>query len=211
MYDKKRIKRIIIIAVLLVASIIAFSVFSILRNEKYSATLEIMVAPKKATLTLNGKEYHNGTYQLVPGSYEVSLSADGFEAFSETIELPAHEKTYLYHYLAGPDGDISYYIQDEGEDGELFATIAEYEISLAAKSYVERDKIFTVTPYYDIDKNHFIINASLDEEDNILVKVDLNTCTDLLKPEYIAEANAYLENHGLNLDDYIMTYVGLCD
>lgn len=210
MEEKRKRKIIIIIAAVLVAGIIIANVIGIIEQSRYSATLEIAVAPLKATMTLNGKEYKNGTHHLLPGTYEVGLTADGFEPYTATIEAPAGTVTYLYHYLTGPGGDISYYYSHD-EDMRVFMTITNYEAGLKAKAYAEKDAIFTITPYYDIDKNHFTIHAGVSDDGSVNITVNLNTCTDLLKDEYSNEALEYLKGHGIELENYSVEYIGLCD
>ena len=206
-----RKKRTIIIAtVVLALGIIVAIVFSIIEQSKYSATVEIAVTPLKATLTLNGTEYKNGTHRLLPGAYEVSLTAEDFEPYTATIEAQANTTTYLYRYLTGPDGDISYYSYHE-EDMWVYMTVVNYEMAQRAKAYADKDAIFKITPYYDVDKNHFTIQASITDEENIEITINLNTCTDLLKDEYSKEALEYLKSHNIATEKYGIKYVGLCD
>lgn len=210
MYRNKKVRNVIIAIVCFVVLIIGISVIVIVDRARHSATLEIAVAPTSATLTLNGKEYKNGTHHLLPGVYEVSLTREGLEPYYDTIELPANEKKYLYKYLTGPDGDISWYYEHP-EDAMAFTTVSDHEANLKANEYASRDPIFAVTPYYDHINNHYKISVNYNDENEIVVTVNLNTCTDLLREQYIDEANKYLEDNNLNLNDYEMNYVGLCD
>lgn len=209
MEEKKKRRIVIITAVLVIGTIIA-STIGMFERSKYSAIVEIAVAPLKATLTLNGKEYKNGTHHLLPGTYEVSLTADGFEPYTATIEASAGTATYLYHYLTGPGGDISYYYSHD-EDMRMFMTITNYEAGQKAKTYAEKDDVFTITPYYDINKNHFTIQAGIAADESVYITVNLNTCTDLLKDEYSNEAMAYLRGQGIELEQYSVEYIGICD
>ena len=103
-------KKLIIIAVAAVAlALIAFAITLIIRNINSNAKTEltVLVAPESAKVEINGKEYKNGTFDFAPGTYSVSLSADGFE--SKTVELVAKpgEIALLYEYLLPTSGKYS--------------------------------------------------------------------------------------------------------
>ena len=211
MSEEDRKKRNIIIGIVAaVVVIIIISVIAIIDRARHSVTLEVAVAPKASTLTLNGKKIENGTYHLLPGTYEISLTMDGMEPYFNTVEMLGGATYYLYKYLTGPDGDLSWYYEHP-EDAMIFNTIGDYEANEKAKKYASSDPIFAVTPYYDIRNNHFKISVKYDDDNKIVVTVNLNTCTELLRDKYIEEANQYLSNKGLQLDNYKMNYVGLCD
>lgn len=210
MFDEKKKRKIIITIISVVMAIILISIVAMVDRARHSATLEIAVAPESATLLLNGKKYENGIYHLLPGVYEVSLTLDGMEPYSDTIELVKDETFYLYKYLTGPDGDLSWYYEHP-DDAMIFTTISDFEANKKATEYAAQDPIFKVTPYYDVNNNHFKIAANYSENEEIVVTVNLNTCTDLLKEQYIKEANQYLTDNELELGNYKINYEGLCD
>ena len=102
-------KLIVIVVVALVLALIAFAITLIVRNinSNNKTELTVLVAPETAKVEINGKEYKNGTYDFAPGTYSVSLSADGFE--SKTVELTANsgEIALLYDYLLPTSGKYS--------------------------------------------------------------------------------------------------------
>ena len=103
-------KKLIIIAVAaLVLALIAFAITLIIGNinSKNKTELTVLVAPESAKILIDGKEYKNGTFDFSPGTYSVSLSADGFE--SKTVELVAKpgEIALLYDYLLPTSGKYS--------------------------------------------------------------------------------------------------------
>lgn len=49
--------------------------------------VQVYLTPGDATLTANGEHLDNGTVYLVPGTYEVKASKDGFESFSQKIVI----------------------------------------------------------------------------------------------------------------------------
>lgn len=209
MYDRKKIRRIAAAGAAILIAILGISLFAVIDDARRSATLDVVVAPENATVTVGGKKYGTeGVYKLEPGKYAVEIVAEGLEPYRGEVELLAGETTYLYHYLTGADGDMSYY--DTADEEFRLMTIVNFEAKQKAEAYAAKDPILKVTPYFDEEKNHFRIYAKVGEGDKIEVAVDLNTCTDLLVEGYKEEVREYLAGEGVDVDDYEVEWRTLC-
>lgn len=71
--------------------------------------LEILVAPVGAEITIEGEKYHNGAYELQPGEYTATISAEGFETQTLAITAERGKLTKLYTYLETADGNYGFY------------------------------------------------------------------------------------------------------
>ena len=40
--------------------------------------VSLNIAPTSATITINGKDYRNGLYEMQPGTYKANISQEGF-------------------------------------------------------------------------------------------------------------------------------------
>lgn len=102
-----------------VALIILVSVVGIVTNLKRSAEVEIVVTPLTATVTLSeagdptapagGQFSASGAYKIEPGSYRVSVSAEGFETKYGDLRAVAGETAKIMLYLEPLDGNENYY------------------------------------------------------------------------------------------------------
>lgn len=207
--DNKKFKRLVVAIAAFVVVVISISVLGILINAKKTAKLELIIAPSSAEIKIGGATYHNGTHNFIPGTYDVEIKKDGFRPYTGEITLKDNETTKLYHYLEQTDGGFDWYLNHKS-DMMLINSIGDHEAGVEAEKYVKDDPILKVTPYYDTKNNHFQIVAEK-KNDKTKVTVNLNTCTDELKPAYIKEAHKYLEDQGIKPADYDIEYKGLCD
>lgn len=78
------------IAVLLV-SIIGYFIFYYIRQLDHIA-VRLFTVPSSATIAIDSKAYSNGTIWLIPGTYTLTISKDGFETYSEKITVARGDK-----------------------------------------------------------------------------------------------------------------------
>ncbi|MBO4812570.1 carboxypeptidase regulatory-like domain-containing protein [Candidatus Saccharibacteria bacterium] len=105
----KWFKVVVIVDILAFIAIIILVVYNSLKN----AVISINVAPLDAKVALNGKaDYKNGQYSLLPGKYEVTVSYDGLDSKTISINLEPHSVTTVSLYLT-KDGDFDYYEQKD--------------------------------------------------------------------------------------------------
>lgn len=125
--------------------IIALVIFSIVKNTN-NAYIYINIAPVDSKISINGKEhYKNGTYRVKAGSYNISLSHDGFENKEFSIVLDPNERANLIVYLVGENGDMSYYLdRNNSASLEIIKQIAAkgknvtYDNDKSAESTIEK-------------------------------------------------------------------------
>jgi hypothetical protein len=86
---------------------------------KYSATINILVAPTESTIKVGDKTLKNGDHKFEPGEYEVNITMDGFNPYSGKITLEAGKVTDLHQYLAPASGDYQWYIDRPKEQAKL--------------------------------------------------------------------------------------------
>lgn len=158
MYDKAKIRKLLIVCggmvVLIVAAILL--IFVVNRNSIGMAELKILVAPTIARIEVDGKEYKNGTHKMAPGEVKIMVSCDGFETEEKSIVLTAGQMTEFYTYLIPLDGDYSWY--SKNEDNEmLLNTIGDAMATSESKKYSEMNPIIRDLP---------IIYANYDEKWN---------------------------------------------
>lgn len=89
-------------------AIIVVVIFAI-NNALKTSVLNFNVTPLDAEILVNGREYENGTYRVMPGKYEVEISHEGMVTKEFTVELGAEEITNIVAYLVGEDGGFDFY------------------------------------------------------------------------------------------------------
>ena len=168
-----------------------------------SVTLDILVAPRSATIKINDEIYKNGTYHVEPGEYELSITHDELEPYYEKLDFYGGENVKLYLYLTGKDGDMSWYLKHTDDD-MLLNTIGDYYANEDSKKYVASDPIFKITPHYDYN-NGFRVNAARGSEGTEII-VYLYTCDENRLENLKNNAKNWLEKNQIVLDNYDLTY-----
>lgn len=131
-------KRIIIIGAVILALLIVASFFVTTYVIKKD-NLQILVSPRDAKVTLNGKEYPaNKPFYITPGDYTLSLSAENFTPTSEKITVT---DTYagLSYCLTPTNMESDEYLSEHPDDRFICEGAAgqayNKEVSTAIKEY----------------------------------------------------------------------------
>ena len=148
---KKHLVLIIIFSVLIFITLILFIVALSLKD---TTEVEIRIAPSSATVTIDGKEYQNGTFRISSGNHQVKIEKAGFEA--KEFSFNTAETTKVYSYLIETDGSYNWYLNHQ-DDALLLTSIGDYESHLKSASYAKKYPISTILP---------IIYANYDEAYN---------------------------------------------
>ncbi len=191
-----------LVALFVILTLIAV-LFAIIEGRK-SVSLDILVAPKDAVITLNGAKYKNGEYRVEPGEYEVSVTHDELESYHKVMEFADGEEVKMYLYLTGENGDMSWYLT-HNEDDMIVTSIGDYYANKKSQEYAESDPIFAITPYYDYDKG-FKVNAVRGEDGKVEIIVYLYTCDENRLGVLEKNAGAWLEKKQVDVDKYVLTY-----
>ena len=156
MEPKTRRKYWIIGGIATVAVLMAVLV-AVIINAKYSATLDILVAPSMAKVKVNGKEYKNGTYRMEPGELTAEIAMEGFESKTIPVNLVAGNTTKLYTYLLPVDGSYEWYLEHP-EEQMLLNTIGDARAAEEGRVYAAANPIVEVLPIvvakYDAEWNY---------------------------------------------------------
>lgn len=188
---------------LLVAIILVLWLFDL----RKTATIDILIAPRSANIDIGGKTFQNGTHKIKPGTYEVSITKDGFTPHQATITLESGETANLYTYLLPPDGSYQWYL-DNSEDAMILNSIGGHEADITSQAFMNSDPVFRITPFTD-PLNNFRINAK-QQDNTVSLLIFLNTCSDFSTNLYRTQALRWLEEQGINTADYRIEYSNLC-
>ena len=180
-------------------------------NALKNSTLIIFVTPKDSIVTINGKNYTNGTYKTFPlKNASAKISAAGFEDKFITINSSSNSTAIIQEYLV--ENDNKNYYQTHTENYEMLKLIAKDDYAFSKIETIE--KILSIKDYLPITKYTIlsteesiksgtwgesteITDASNDETCNggICLKIATNTNS-------IDTAAKLLADKGFNLSDY---------
>lgn len=59
--------------------IIIFALMPVMDQATAKQRVSLNIAPTSATITVNGKDYRNGLYEMQPGTYKAKVSQEGFD------------------------------------------------------------------------------------------------------------------------------------
>ena len=127
--------------IILIAAIIIIYIFQLRR----SATLDILVAPTSATITINGQTYTNGTYQVEPISTTATITAEGFTSQEISLDILGGETTTLYTYLVPTDGNMNWYL-DHPDDMMIVTQIGDLQALATSDAYHTEHPISQILP-----------------------------------------------------------------
>ena len=91
--------------ILLVALAVVLAIIDFFR----AARLNIVVTPIDAKITINGREYSNGTFRFFPGKVTVKIEHDGLATKEIEVELEECKTKQLYEYLVASDESMDYF------------------------------------------------------------------------------------------------------
>lgn len=184
---------------LIVAIIIGYLIYTSI----YSASVKIVVAPKDAKIMIGDKRFKNGEHRIKPGDYDVNITHDGFENYTNSFSVEKGEQAKVYVCMDNNDG-VNWYDNDK-EFAVLCDEAYEYLYDQETREKYA-DKIFSITPFHSYDKG-FNIDAELNEETGeIVVSIYALSC----KPARIEGLNQnaleWLRKAGVNPDDYTIKF-----
>lgn len=147
-------KSVVICLTLFVLSIIAIIIVWIINLQK-TASVEILVAPSFAKITMNGKTIRNqSTIKTFPSEDKanITISANGFKSQEFQISLTPQQQSYIVTYLVPDDGSMDWYTNHPNEDN-LLTQVGEKQAELESVKYSETNPISKILPivYVDVD------------------------------------------------------------
>ena len=100
-FRNKWVRLFLIVDAIAIIAVVVFAVNNVLKT----SVLNFNVTPLDAKILVNGREYENGAYRVMPGKYEVEISHEGMTTKAFTVELGWEEIANMTVYLVG-DGEI---------------------------------------------------------------------------------------------------------
>lgn len=205
----KHKKTLIIGGVLIFVAIVAASIFGIIWNKIYSATISIMVTPTIAKVVIDGKEYDTiGEYKMKPGEYSVEVSADGFITKTEEFVAVENETTKVQLYLTPTEENSDWYAEHP-EDALIFGELKSNEAYEKLQELKEEYPILNQLPI-EIDyftsgyanRIKYTISYELnDDNTNFIIVI-----TDYSGGNY-ENALSKLEARGVKVEDFEIKYI----
>ncbi|MBQ3473869.1 PEGA domain-containing protein [Candidatus Saccharibacteria bacterium] len=202
-------KKIVVVGILLLVLIIGISVFFLVKNRIYSATLNIRVTPISAEVKIGDKNYDTlGTYKVKPGSYDVEVSAEGFITKTDTIEIAEDETISFQVYLLPTEENANWY--DEHPDDALILGEIKYSLTLEAlQKLQEENPILSELP---MNIDYFTNNGAKRVRYSISYEIEEGatkfsiTITDYSGGNY-DDAMLRLEKRGVKKGQYEIKYI----
>lgn len=115
-------------------AIIAVVVFAV-NNALKTSVLNFNVTPLDAKILVNGREYEDGSYRVMPGKYEVEISHEGMVTKTFNVELGGEDIVNIVTYLVGEDGGFEFY-----ELRDNYGSYVELSEIASAENNVTTDK-----------------------------------------------------------------------
>lgn len=104
-FKNKWVRLVLVIDVLVIVFIIGVAIW----NATKTATLIINVAPVDAKVQVGSDVYSNGTYKVHPGTYDISVSKDGLDTKTFTVDVGANDAIDFAVFLKAGEKDFNYY------------------------------------------------------------------------------------------------------
>ena len=201
LYKKHPISAIILTTLIFITTILVITALNIHSTTK----IEILVAPSSATITINGKVYQNGTFDLPVGDLNVHIEKPDFESQDFTFNSASSDK--LYTDLLQTDGTYSWY-DNHPEDSIIMTTIGDYRAEQLSASYNDKYPIIRSLPIifaeYDAEYNYteFRIDGGKFDgcKTDFCLKITDTTGGNL------DHGKELIKNAGFNPDDYQILY-----
>jgi len=197
-------KKIIVAGVVALVLIIGISIYFIVWNMLNSVTVNITVTPSIAKVMIGEREFGTlGDYKIMPGEYEVVVSAEGFVTKTGKLVAVADETVNVSMYLEPTEENKDWYL-NHPEDALIMGDIkSDYTARDLAKLREEKP-ILKQLPieinYYTANyakRVHYVISYVLVENNTDFII----TVTDYTGGNY-EDALAKLVARGVDLDEY---------
>lgn len=182
-----------------------YSVVNLIINHDKTATIEVLVAPSDAVLTIDGRTFPTNTkIKIKPGTYAVKIEKSGFISYNGSIKANDGETSYIYEYLSEKDENGTYYRDNEKENARA-QQISDKIADIFHENYNGTDEIWNVTPYDDYPSGYKIY-AEKNKSGDIILNVYLYTCDDSRVEKLKGKALEYLDEKKIDLNKYTVKY-----
>lgn len=106
-FRNKWVRVFLTIDILLIITLIAVSIW---QNTTKIATINLDIAPTDSTITINGdNRYRSGQYSITPGTYDISVSHEGLDTKSFTIDISPQHVVSIRTFLKSNNDNFDFY------------------------------------------------------------------------------------------------------
>ena len=202
-------RKVTLILISIVAAIIfGVVVYQVVRSIRYSANLNLSIAPQDAIITLNDKQITNQNQRVRPGEYVLRAEREGFFGQETSFSIGRGETVDVLMALLPEDGNFQWY-HDNPRDAIIFDGVITHEQDEAMKRAYESDPLIALLPYSE-DSHGLIYIIEASYNDGIKLLIRLNTCSITSAAIYKEQALEWVRTQGFNPDDYQIEYITLC-
>ena len=223
-FRNKWVKLIIAIDIIAVIAVIAI----LINNATKTAVINFNVAPVDAKIQLGGQgDYGNGSYQVHPGNYEITITRDGLEPKTFNLDLQSGYNTTLTAFLKGANDNFDFYTYKVNYDslqklisiaseGNNQTTDQDSSAEAFIAGYQKAAQLYNMLPMIDKTPSKYGEGAGINYEYDILKIADgsdLEKCSHVLclyitdtsgeKEEF---ALSVIEKFGYNPNSYQIIY-----
>lgn len=192
----------------LILILVGVGVFKLIWNSIYSAEVNIIVTPSIAEVKIGDGIYKaNGEYRLIPGEYDVEISAEGFKTKNGRLVAVGGETVKLAVFLE-PDEDNSDWYDTHQEDNLILGEIKNSETIESLQKLGKQYPILDILPY---NVEYFTDNYSRKVKYSITYQIEDNeNGFVIIVDDYMGGARElayrWLESNGVDTDDVIIEY-----
>jgi len=197
-------------AIAFVLIVVVIAVTTAIIDSYKTARIDVLVAPKSASVKINGGNYNNGSHRVTPGVFTVVITKDGFDSYEESFSLAAGETKDLAVYLVQTDGGWDWYLTHP-EDDMIMTGVGSKQADARAAEMMARYPILRILPYHDSEGTYdFSISPKFSDEKLVALSIELNSCSEYSKGIYRNEALKWLRDNGFNPNDYEIETSDIC-
>jgi hypothetical protein len=199
----KRKKLLIIAGVSALVLLVGFAIFSSLQH-RGETKVNIVVAPRDSTITIDGQPAKHGTAYLKPGAHTIKASRQYFADAIEkvhTSELDNGQEIYLLPEANSPEA--LQWLEDHPEEMELREAIGASRAAEGAQDNLEKYPFIRDLPYKTLD---YQVDYALNGDELTLIvtlyPVAVTPGTKLYEEqveEFKQKALTYLRSQGIDL------------
>jgi hypothetical protein len=197
-------KRLLIVGGIVAAAVLTLVLLLLGGGTGKTVTVEVLVVPSDASLTINGKSAKAGNLRLTEGQHTLKATRQHFGAAVKKIDTKKIDPDQpIYLTLDGSSPEAQAYMQAHPEEQALFERAIGVEIVNNETAILDSYPVVNQLPYETID---FLIDYTVSEENEVLFTVTLYPVaavpdSDEYKQQlqdYKQQALQYLQKQGVN-------------
>jgi hypothetical protein len=197
----------VVIFAIIAATMIVVAIVLQTIEARRTATIDILVTPKSSSIKVGDRSFSNGQHSIEPGSYQVSISKEGFKPYTSEITVESGKTVEVRAILQQADGGIDWYAEHP-EDDAIYTALSDKEYE--DNSHIISDK-FPIVKVLPIEFANFANNYS----EYIEYRIDYKISDDGEKITLVItdatggnrdRALQKIRDKGFNPDDYEVEY-----